>query len=684
MNVKYGIWNVGEPEMGAVNALVGGGYTPLTAMVLAARGMKGPDQAQRYLSCEDPLPAPFLMTDMALAAGRVGLAIENGEKIAVFGDYDVDGITATCLLTDFLRRHGADVVSYIPGRLEEGYGLNPIALHQLSREGVKLIVTVDCGITAIAEAELCRELGMDLVITDHHECKEHLPRAVAVVDPHRPDGGYPHKTLSGVGVAFKLAAALCGSQEEVLAEYADMVCLGTVADVMVLQGENRVFVDRGLKSLANTRRPGLAALMAETGCDPKTVSASAIGYMLAPRINAAGRMGQIDLAVELFLTEDPARGLELARALCDLNRQRQAVESEIYRQALEMLPSGEAPAAIVLADETWHQGVVGIVASRIAEEFSCPAFLICLDGDRGKASSRSYGGFNLFSSLTALAPLLESYGGHELAAGFTITRGNIPEFRRQMCALAADYYSDDTPRTSLDIDCAVPPELLSISGIDSLNALEPCGNGCPKPVLMTQNMTIERINLVGGGRHMRLRLRCGRMGLNAIYFSATPETASIQPGDLVDVAFTPQVNEFRGERSVQLNVLDIRPSCQAECSPAISAYRALQAGRLTRDSAAVLLPQRQTLAMVWKYLAANPGGIITESPVCLCRKIVRWSGKSMALGQMLTCLDIFRDVGLLTVQRARNDLVIRLTPGEEKADLNESQTLRRLQKAKES
>ena len=684
MNVKYGIWNVGEPEMGAVNALVGGGYTPLTAMVLAARGMKGPDQAQRYLSCEDPLPAPFLMTDMALAAGRVGLAMENGEKIAVFGDYDVDGITATCLLTDFLRRHGADVVSYIPGRLEEGYGLNPIALHQLSREGVKLIVTVDCGITAIAEAELCRELGMDLVITDHHECKEHLPRAVAVVDPHRPDGGYPHKTLSGVGVAFKLAAALCGSQEEVLAEYADMVCLGTVADVMVLQGENRVFVDRGLKSLANTRRPGLAALMAETGCDPKTVSASAIGYMLAPRINAAGRMGQIDLAVELFLTEDPARGLELARALCDLNRQRQAVESEIYRQALEMLPSGEAPAAIVLADETWHQGVVGIVASRIAEEFSCPAFLICLDGDRGKASSRSYGGFNLFSSLTALAPLLESYGGHELAAGFTITRGNIPEFRRQMCALAADYYSDDTPRTSLDIDCAVPPELLSISGIDSLNALEPCGNGCPKPVLMTQNMTIERINLVGGGRHMRLRLRCGRMGLNAIYFSATPETASIQPGDLVDVAFTPQVNEFRGERSVQLNVLDIRPSCQAECSPAISAYRALQAGRLTRDSAAVLLPQRQTLAMVWKYLAANPGGIITESPVCLCRKIVRWSGQPMALGQMLTCLDIFRDVGLLTVQRARNDLVIRLTPGEEKADLNESQTLRRLQKAKES
>ena len=682
--MKYGIWNVGQPEAGAVNALTAAGYTPLTAMVLAARGMGDPREAKKYLSCDGPLPDPFLMTDMALAAGRVALAMENHEKIAVFGDYDVDGITATCLLTDFLRRQGADVVSYIPGRLEEGYGLNPIALTQLQRAGVGLIVTVDCGITAVSEAELCRELGMDLVITDHHECKERLPRAVAVVDPHRPDGGYPHKNLSGVGVAFKLAAALCGSQEAVLEEYADMVCLGTVADVMVLQGENRVFVDRGLKSLSHTKRPGLAALMEESGCDPKTVSASSIGYMLAPRINAAGRMGQIDLAVELFLTDDPARGRELARGLCELNRQRQAVESEIYSQAIAMLPTGATPEAIVLADEGWHQGVVGIVASRIAEEFSCPAFLICLDGDRGKASSRSHGGFNLFASLTALSDLLESYGGHELAAGFTITRENIPEFRRQICDLAGKYYSDDLPRTSLDIDCAVPVELLTVGGIDSLNALEPCGNGCPKPVLMARNLTIDRISMVGGGRHMRLRLRDRRGSVNAIYFSANPQTASIQPGDLVDVAFTPQVNEYRGDRTPQMNVLDIRPSCRAECSPAIAAYRSLHAGCLTRESAGLLLPQRATLAMVWRYLAGVGGGSITESPMCLCRKIVRWSGQSMALGQLLTCLEIFRDVGLLTLQRRRNDLIIHLTPGREKADLSESETLRRLNQAKES
>ncbi len=684
VKVKYGIWNVNDPEANAVNALVTGGYAPLTAMVLASRGIRTAPQAHSYLDCNVPLLDPFLMTDMDLAAGRVGLAMARGEKIAVFGDYDVDGITATCLLTSFLRSCGVNCVSYIPGRLEEGYGLNPIAIRQLHAEGVNLIITVDCGITAVAEAELCRELGIDLVITDHHECKDILPTAAAVVDPHRPDGGYPHKNLSGVGVAFKLAAALSGDQEAVLSEYADMVCLGTVADVMPLQGENRVFVSRGLASLSHTKRPGIAALMAESSCDPTAVSASSIGFMLAPRINAAGRMGKIELAIELFLTDDPIRAAEVAHQLCDLNRQRQAVESEIYTQAVSMLPTGQPPEAIVLADESWHQGVVGIVASRIAEEYACPAFLICLDGEHGKASSRSHGGFNLFSSLTALSSLLESYGGHELAAGFTITRTNIPEFRRQICALAAAFYSDGAPRTNLDIDCAIPPELLTIHNIESLTALEPCGNSCPKPVLMMKNLLIERITMVGGGRHMRLRLRSGRHGVNAIYFSANPETAFIQPGDVVDIAFTPQINEFRGERTVQMNVLDIRPSCNAECCADVSGYQALCAGRLTPAIAADLLPERSMLAMVWRYLASAAAPTIQESPLCLCRKIVRWSGKPLSLAQMNTCLDIFQDVGLLQLQRQHKYIAIRPTPGDRKADLNESPTMQQLLRAKES
>ena len=664
--------------MESVNTLVGCGYAPLTAMVLASRGIGTKDQADAYLDCSAQLCDPFLMTDMKKAANRVRIAIARGEKIAVFGDYDVDGITSTCLLTDFLRSRGADCIPYIPGRLEEGYGLNPIAIHYLRKQGVTLIITVDCGITAVDEALLCRKLGIELVITDHHECKEELPAAVAVVDPHRPDCTYPHKTLSGVGVAFKLAAALCGDQQLVLQRYADMVCLGTVADVMPLHGENRVFVTHGLEALRNTHRPGIAALIQQSGCEPSGLSASSVGYMLAPRINAAGRMGKIELAVELFLTNDAQRGETLAKALCELNKQRQGVESEIYQQAVEMLPEGATPSAIVLADETWHQGVVGIVASRIAEEYCCPTFLICLDGDHGKASSRSYGGFNLFSALSNLSGLLESYGGHELAAGFTIHRDNIDKFRQHICALVEEFYDGETPSTVLDADCTIRPELLTLHNIDSLNALEPCGNGCPKPVLVMEQLQVERISQVGGGRHMRLRLKSGHQGFNAIYFSATAQSASIALGDLVDVAFVPQVNEFRGERSVQMNILDIRPSCQAECSAQTAGHRAMKNGRLTAEMAARLLPSRNTLGLVWRYLTSCEEDTIQQTPMCLCRKLVRWSGQPMSLEQLLVCLDVFADVGLLKVQRLHKYITVQLIPREGKADLTDSQTMKRL------
>ena len=390
------------------------------------------------------------------------------------------------------------------------------------------------------------------------------------------------------------------------------------------------------------------------------------------------------MAVDLFLTQDPERARADAAQLCELNRQRQQIESDIYRQAIAMLPEGTPPEAIVLADESWHQGVVGIVASRLSEEFACPAFLICLDGSHGKASSRSHGGFNLFASLHSLSPLLESYGGHELAAGFTISRDNIPEFRRKICAMAAEFYADDTHISTLDLDCAVTPEMLTIPEIQGLDILEPCGSGCPKPVLMMTGLTVDRIQLVGNGRHMRLRLHRGRNYLNAIYFSADPISAGIAQGDLVDVAFHPQINEFRGERSVQMNVVDIRPSCAAPCSMEVTRYRCLRQGSITRDQAAALLPDRPTLANVWRYLASASNGEILESPLCLCRKIVRSTGVSMRLETLLTCLDIFHDVGLLELKRVHLSLSIRLTPGTQKADLTQSQTMQRLLHAKES
>ena len=462
-----------------------------------------------------------------------------------------------------------------------------------------------------------------------------------------------------------------------------MVCLGTVADVMPMQGENRVFVARGLKSLSNTRRPGLMALMKECGCAGQSITASSIGFMLAPRINAAGRMERIELATELFLTKDPERATYLAKALCELNRQRQAVEAEIYREAIGMLPQDSVPDAIVLAGETWHQGVVGIVASRIAEEYNCPAFLICMDGDHGKASSRSYGGFNLFSSLAQLSDLLESYGGHELAAGFTISRDRIDDFRQKICELARQFYADTDCRTTLEVDCCVTPELLSLSSIESLSSLEPCGNGCPKPVLMMERLQVEKLSMVGSGRHLRLRLRQGRHTVNAIYFSCGSEATSLAVGDLVDVAFAPGINEFRGERTAQLTLLDVRPSCVAACGVEMGAYRALKAGTITPEQAQALLPNRTTLAMVWRYLAASSWPL-NESPMCLCRKIVRWSGLPLNLGQLMTCLDIFRDVGLLRLQEERRHITIYLTQTGGKADLNASRTMQQLLQAKES
>ena len=663
---------------------MGGGYAPLTAMILSARGMDSPRTANQYLDNNAPLVDPYRLTDMDKAVARIRRALERGEKMAVFGDYDVDGITSTCLLTDFLRRRGGRCLHYIPGRLEEGYGLNPIAIDHLHSQGVQLIITVDCGITALEEAQLCARLGMDLVITDHHECKPQLPQAVAVVDPHRLDGGYPHKNLSGVGVAFKLAAAIDGDQEAVLRQYADMVCLGTVADVMLLQGENRVFVTRGLESLRHTCRVGLAALMEESGCAQESLTASTIGYILAPRINAAGRMGQIDLATELFLTRDPQRARELAHALCELNRLRQTVESEIYQQAVSMLPRDSAPEAIVLADDSWHQGVVGIVASRMAEEFCCPAFLICLDGQHGKASSRSFGGFNLFASLTALSPLLESFGGHELAAGFTISRDKIDDFRQEISRLANAYYDGAPQQAVLEADCVVSPELLTLKSIASLDMLEPCGSGCPKPVLVMENLVVERLQSVGGGRHLRLRLRQGSYSFNAIFFSATAQSASVAQGDLVDVAFSPQINEFRGERSVQMNLLDIRPACKMPCCEDLVPYRHLRSRTLNARYAAQLHPDRATLGFVWRYLAACPDGAIEEDPLCLCRKIVRWAGRELSLSKLLTCLDIFRDVGLVEYTRTHKTITLRLCKLNAKADLDQSRTLQYILQRKES
>ncbi|MCI8303445.1 MAG: single-stranded-DNA-specific exonuclease RecJ, partial [Lawsonibacter sp.] len=507
--MKYRQWQVAPPCPEEQLLLERAGLPPLLAGLLAVRGVTSPEEARRLLSpAREPIPDPMLLRDMDRAVRRVRLALERGERIAVYGDYDVDGITATCLLTQFLTEQGGTVLPYIPSRLEEGYGLNQEAVNHLAQQGVALIITVDCGITAMEETALAGSLGVEVVITDHHACKDVLPAAAAVVDPHRPDCPYPFKGLAGVGVALMLALAVArpAERQAVFREFCDLAAVGTVADVMPMTGANRAIVSHGLARLETSHRLGLACLIQCACMADKPVTSVSVGYTLAPRINASGRMGRAEVAVELLLTKDPARAEVLALELCELNRERQGIESEIFHQCVQRLTEAPQQGAIVLAGSQWHQGVVGIVASRLAEKYACPCFMICLDNGVGKGSCRSWGDINLFELLSSCSHLLESFGGHALAAGFTVREENIPPLAlavRQ--AVSASCRGQELPSV-LEVDMAVAPPHLTVEAVEALDLLEPCGTGNPRPVFLLQGAQVHTMSQVGRGRHLKLRL----------------------------------------------------------------------------------------------------------------------------------------------------------------------------------
>ena len=685
--MKYDRWNLRPPgPAGSRAELERAGLPPLCAAVLCARGVDTAPAASAFLAHgPDLLHDPFLLRDMEKAVERISRAIREQETVAVYGDYDVDGITATCLLTQFLRTLGGQVVSYIPDRTEEGYGLNNHAIDALARQGVTLIVTVDCGITAAQEVEYARALGVDVVITDHHQCKEVLPQAVAVVDPRRPDCSYPFPDLAGVGVALKLALALTAPAQrpQVLLDYGELAAIGTVADVMLLQGENRALVHLGLERLADCSRPGLQALLREAGCPrgqvPTTVT---IGYGLAPRINAAGRMEQAGTALELLLTQDPQRGQELAQELCQLNRLRQAIELEIFQHCDQLLthtPALSAP-VIVLAGEGWHQGVIGIVASRLAEKYACPAFMISLDGDKGKGSCRSFGGFNLFGALERCAPLLDSYGGHELAAGFSIRRDNIPAFRAALCQLVEEFAGHQPMESSLDVDCEIPHcSLLSTQDVESLSLLEPFGSGNPKPVFLLRSVCVLSHTDVGGGRHLKLKLRRDGVVMDAIFFSANTAACGIENGQRLDIAFTLQINQFRGNRTVQLQLCDLRPA-PTRSQLERSLFRRLQAGEtLSPWEASLMLPQRRDFAHLWRYLeqlcAAGPAQAPMDQ---LLRQVTRSFSGHRSYGKALVCLHVMDERGLIQVAVQNQQATVRLCRPREKVDLEQAGMMRQL------
>ena len=609
--MKFSKWHIAPTEEADIRRLGEAGYPQLVSQVLAARGISTAEEAAAFLERgRDLTCSPFLMKDMDRAVECISRAISQGRRMAVFGDYDVDGITATVILVDYLKSRGVDVLHYIPRRIEDGYGLGQDAIRSLHEQGVELLITVDCGITGVEEVDFAASLGMDVVITDHHECKDTLPRAVAVVDPHRPDCTYPFPYLAGCGVALKLVLALGGeSREEALfSRYCTLAAIGTIADVMPMSGENRIIVSRGLECITQSDFIGLHALLQEAGLMDKAITSVQVGFVLAPRINAAGRMGAADKAADLLLCQDPAEAARLARELCALNRERQAVEQTIYAQAVEQidhLPPQER-SALVLASDTWHQGVVGIVASRLSEKYACPSFMIHLSGTVGKGSCRSWGGFNLFAALERCSDLLLDFGGHELAAGFTIDVANIPAFRQRMNQLVREYQGGGAPEVCLEIDAALTcPSRVTLTEVEALGMLEPYGAGNARPLFCLMGATLERLQSVGQNRHLKLRLSKGSSQFDGIFFSVSPDTCPVAAGSRVDAAFYLQINEFRGNRTVQLQMVDIRPSLtvstrEDECLHLLE--RCLRGDRLLPKEAVHLLPSRSQCVQLWRAL----------------------------------------------------------------------------------
>lgn len=554
---------------------------PVVAQLLLARGLDDAARARDFLECKfSNLRQPFDLPGMRQAVDCLTAAIRDRRKITVYGDYDVDGMTAAALLWQCLKLLGAEVNHYVPHRIDEGYGLNDEALRNLAAQGTQLVVTVDCGVSAVAEARTARELGLELVITDHHEFAAELPEAAAIVHPRLPGTSYPFGGLSGAGVAFKLAWALCEQTEgakrvsprmrEFLLSAVGLAALGTVADVVPLVDENRFLVARGLQEICERPNVGLQALLKVSELHEKEKLASDdIGFALAPRLNAAGRLGQAELGFALLTTNDPARAMELANYLQELNSNRQTLERSIYLAANKQITEkfdAERDAAFVLADADWHPGVIGIAAGRLAEKFGKPVILIALDKlgfKPGIGSCRSIPGFELHRALAACTEHLVGHGGHAAAAGLKIEERMVDRFRADFCEYAATEISAGRAVAELPIDAEVPLSMLTLDAINQLDRLAPFGNSNPRPTFCAVGLKLDEPpkKIGGGGRHLSLKLSQYRTSMRAVAFGQGEWADELEKIDgPIDCAFRPIINEFRGRRTVELQLVDWRVS----------------------------------------------------------------------------------------------------------------------------
>ncbi len=687
------------------------GLSPITARLLYHRGYRTPEAVTRFLSCADTLfHSPFLLCDVERAVARILRALEAKEKIVIYGDYDVDGVTSVTLLYLYLKGKGADIDYYIPSRSGEGYGLSVAAIDKLAESGVTCVITVDTGITACEETEYARTRGIDMVITDHHECRAVLPNAAAVVNPHRPDCPYPFKELAGVGVVFKLVAAIeCtlgaarGESEidgvrRVANEYADLVAIGTIADVMPITDENRLIVTLGLKLVEKTERAGLAALVAEASAPAgggtarkRAITSSFIGFGLAPRINAAGRMCDASLAVELLLCEDHDRARVLAAQLCEINRARQSEENKIAEQALSRIEESfdpERTRVLVLGDDHWRQGIIGIVSSRITERYGLPSILVSFEGendpspdDLGKGSGRSVKGMNLVEALTACEDLLVKFGGHELAAGLTVRRDQLDAFRRRINEFAAAHLPNGGVAAHIEADMELAPRDVTVPLAEELARLEPFGIGNPVPHFVLRNMTVERITELGGGKHLKLQLGRDGVCLVAMLFSTTRAQFSCTEGDRVDVLGTVGVNEFRNIRTVQLILQDYkRISDGAEYEANVRArYLAVRAGG-THSAEENFVPVRDDFAHVYTILRREFRQGRDTFPVRQLLAMINTAREeSVHYVKLKYILEVFHELRICGVEELEDDVYrFDIFFNASKASIEKSAILRRL------
>lgn len=650
--MNYRAWQLNPSAEQDAEALQAEGFGVLLSRVLAARGIHTPEAARHLLDGRDELSDPFLIKDMDKAVARIQRAVEEGEPIVIFGDYDVDGVSATAILFECLSNQGAQVRCKLPSRDGGGYGLNKDILKGLADKGYTLVVTVDNGIAAVEEADYARELGIDLVITDHHLPGETLPDAVAVVDPNRADDESPFKFLCGAGVAFKLCAALEGCDPaELLDMFGELAALGTIADVMPLTGENRTLVREGLAVLQETMRPGLQALLENAGYAGKPVTAETVSYGLAPRLNAAGRMDTAAVALKLLLCENEEQAAGIAARLGEINAERQQTEQQILAAALQTIQADPARAhdrVLVVAGEGWHPGVIGIVASRLMERYGRPAIVISTENGEGRGSGRAPAGFNLHGALAACSSCLIRSGGHAAAAGLLVEEEKIGAFRAAINAWAVREYPVPEPGT-LKLDTAVRLSELDLASVRQLSRLAPFGSGNPVPLLLVQNAVVDGLWPLGSeGRHTRVRLRQGDSTCFVSVFGTSPQELPYQPGTAVDAAIEVSVFQGRNGPMVSAHCKAMRPAGLGnEPARQAAAFDAVCAGTvLPPDRAQAFLPDRNDTANLYRRIRA--GGVCAED----LQPVFAASGAENT-GKTLASLQALCELGLVEQQNGR-------------------------------